>query len=226
MIDLGKLHAMILEFIIKNGFAPTEFEIAQFFTCSEKDARESLFALQEYHGVVLHPNGTKIWVIHPFSLAPTLFTVKSSHGIWWGNCAWCSFGVAALLNEDVTITSTIGGHEEQVSVNIRNGKLERDDLFVHFPIKMKNAWDNVIYTCSSMLLFRNEKEVKEWAKRHNIPSGDVQPISKIWEFSKVWYGNHLKPEWKKWTAKEAKEIFTKFGLTSNTWDLEESAKRF
>ncbi len=91
---------------------------------------------------------------------------------------------------------------------------------------MKNAWDNVIYTCSNMLLFKNEAEVDSWANRHNIPRGDLQPITKIWEFSKVWYGNHLKKDWKKWNTSEAKALFQKFELTGRIWDLEESGKRF
>lgn len=226
MIDHGKLHSLILKYIIENGFAPSVSTIAQLLACSDEEAKASLLSLQEYHGVVLHPNETKIWVVHPFSLAPTLFTVKSARGIWWGNCAWCSLGVAALLNEDVTITTTIGGHDDQVTVSIKNGKIDKNDLYVHFPIKMTKAWDNVIYTCSNMLLFRNENEVNAWSQRHDIPRGDIQPIERIWEFSKVWYGNHLNPNWKKWTTKEAKEIFLRFGLTGDTWNLEESAKRF
>ena len=155
-----------------------------------------------------------------------MFTLKSARGIWWGNCAWCSLGAAALLNEDVSITTTLGGHDQQITVNITGGKLERNDLFVHFPIPMANAWDNVIYTCSNMLLFKNEEEVNQWSFRHNIPRGDLQPIERIWEFSKVWYGNHLKPHWTKWTGAEAKTIFQRFGLTSNTWELEASGRRF
>ena len=49
------------------------------------EIEKGLNNLQEYHGVVLHPNKPEVWVIHPFSLAPTNFLVKSGKGIWWGN---------------------------------------------------------------------------------------------------------------------------------------------
>lgn len=39
-------------------------------------------------------------------------------------------------------------------------------------------------------------------------------------FPKYGYGNHLNPDWKKWTMEEAKAIFLQFNLTNNTWDLE------
>ena len=91
---------------------------------------------------------------------------------------------------------------------------------------MKQAWDNVIYTCSNMLVFENEDQINVWSKRHNIPKGDIQPISNIWAFSREWYGNHLKPEWTKWTNQEAKEMFEKYNLSGPTWELETSGKRF
>ena len=226
VIELGVLHSHILKHIIGRGFAPELTDLAKTFSCSLEDVKASLVALQEYHGVVLHPSLDKIWVIHPFSLAPTLFTLKSARGAWWGNCAWCSLGAAALLAEDVSITTTLGGQDQQITINIKNGMLDRNDLFVHFPIPMAQAWENVIYTCSNMLLFNSETEVDNWVLRHNIPRGDLQPISRIWEFSKVWYGNHLNIDWKKWNTNEAKELFKRFELTGKIWDLEETGKRF
>ncbi len=165
-------------------------------------------------------------VIHPFSLAPTNFLVNSNKGVWWGNCAWCSLGIAALIEEDVTITTRFGAHDEQIVIHIIRGKMQEKDLYIHFPIPMKKAWDNIIYTCSSMLVFRDEEQINNWTIRHNIPKGDIQPISNVWEFSKKWYGNHLNPDWKKWTMEEAKEIFLQFGLTNKIWDLETSSSRF
>ena len=91
---------------------------------------------------------------------------------------------------------------------------------------MKRAWDNVIYTCSNMLVFENETQVDEWAARHQIPKGDIQPIEKIWSFSKKWYGNHLNPQWTKWSMEDEQKMFTEFGLTGHVWALGESTGRF
>lgn len=226
MIATSKLHYTIIKFIIDNGFAPDLKTLSEILNAESHEVENSLYVLQEYHGVVLHPKEAAIWVIHPFSLAPTNFLVKSAKGIWWGNCAWCSFGVAALLKEDVTITTRLGAYDEQIVIHISNGELLEKDLYVHFPISMKKAWDNVIYTCSNMLVFQNEQQVDEWAKRHNIPKGDIQPIANIWEFSKMWYGNHLNPHWEKWTMEEAKKIFIAFNLTHPVWDLESTNSRF
>jgi hypothetical protein len=220
-MSLALLHHFILKNIIQHGHAPSTNKLSILLQRSEEEVLASLRDLQEYHGVVLHPNdSSKIWVIHPFSMAPTNFTVKLDEAIWYGNCAWCSLGCAAILQKDCTITTSSGGHGERIDVHIVNGEIIQKNLFVHFPIPMKNAWDNVIYTCSTMLLFHGKDEIAAWSSRHNIPMGDIQPIEKIWVFAQEWYGNHLSDDWVKWTAAEAQQLFLKHGLTHEVWDLQ------
>lgn len=226
MITNSILHYTIIKHIIDKGFAPGVKALSEILKTDVSEVEQALYALQEYHGVVLHPNEPKIWVIHPFSLAPTNFLVKSAKGEWWGNCAWCSLGVAALLKEDTTVTTRFGAHDEQVVIHITDGEVEEKNLYIHFPIPMKKAWDNVIYTCSNMLVFKNEEQINTWTKKHDISKGDVQPITNVWEFSKKWYGNHLSSNWKKWSMEEAKEIFSEFNLTNKIWDIETSGLRF
>lgn len=223
---LSQLHHILLQKIIEKGHAPDHVELAQHFQVSESIIKKTLHDLEEYHGLVLHPNEPKVWAIHPFSLAPTHFSVRARKRQWWGNCAWCSLGIAALLKQDVTIISSIGAEGTPLEINIVDGRVQENDLFVHFPIPMKKAWDNVIYTCSNMLVFENVEQVDSWCTRHQIPKGDVQPIQLIWEFSRKWYGNHLNPDWKKWTTAEASQIFMEFGLTHPVWDLNDSNDRF
>lgn len=224
--SLGSLHHYILGYIISNQYAPKLEDIASNFRIPKKEASRLLIDLADYHGVVLHPNSEKIWVIHPFSLSPTVFTVMSNNKQWWGTCAWCSFGIAHLVDDDVVIDTRLGADGDSVRLEIKNKELVQTDYVVHFPIKMTQAWDNVIYTCSVMLLFRNEIEVDIWCRAHNIPKGDVQPISKVFAFAAEWYGDHLNTEWGKWTNKEAIEKFEKYELTSDIWSIPVSDERF
>ncbi len=225
-ITHGMLHSTILQFIIQHGYGPDLTDLTGLLDASETQVADALKALQDYHGVVLHPNTARIWVIHPFSLAPTSFVVQTAHGEWWGNCAWCSLGVAALLNQDVSITTTLGADRQQVSIHIQNGQIVESGYVVHFPIPMTQAWDNVIYTCSTMLLFASVAEVDRWSQQHRIPKGDVQPIEKIWHFAREWYGNHLNPQWEKWTNGQAQAIFQRHGLTHPVWHIPQSNERF
>jgi len=72
----------------------------------------------------------------------------------------------------------------------------------------------------------NEQQIDEWTMKHNIPKAGVQELEKIWNFSKKWFGNHLNPNWTKWSIEEAKKIFREFGLTDQIWELENSNERF
>lgn len=226
MVNNSNLHYTIIREIIKNGFAPNVEDLSIILQSDQEQIIQGLNDLQDYHGVVLHPNEPKIWVIHPFSLAQTNFYLKSKKGEWWGNCAWCSLGVATLLEDDVKIITTIGAETKQIEINIIDGEIQEKNYCIHFPIPMKNAWDNVIYTCSNMLVFENEAQIDQWTKKHNISKGDIQPIENIWNFSKKWYGNHLNPNWTKWTIQEAKEMFLEFNLNNSIWELGDSKERF
>jgi Alkylmercury lyase len=226
MVTNSSLHYQIIKHIIDYGYAPDNDKLAVLLNAAIDEVEEGLYKLADYHGVVLHPHAPKVWVIHPFALTATNFLVKSKRGEWWGNCAWCSLGVAALLNEDVSITTSYGAHGETVIIHIINGEVQEKDLVIHFPVPMKEAWNNVIYTCTTMLVFKNEEHIDNWCKQHNIPKGDVQAIDKVWKLSQKWYGNHLNPEWTKWTGDEAKQIFKDFDLTHPIWNLEATGKRF
>ena len=109
------LHYTLIKYIIDKGFAPSIEDLIQIFDTDKESVIKGLHDLEEYHGVVLHPHLPKVWVIHPFSLAPTNFYVKSGKGEWWGNCAWCSLGIAALVSGDVQIISRIGAETKPVS---------------------------------------------------------------------------------------------------------------
>ena len=80
MITNSTLHYTILKYIIDHGYAPELQELSQILKSSVEEVKAALYILQEYHGVVLHPNKSKIWAIHPFSLAPTNFIIKTKSG--------------------------------------------------------------------------------------------------------------------------------------------------
>jgi hypothetical protein len=227
-LTTSELHCMILTHLIEKGYAPDLATIAAHFEETNlQKAKAELIELEEQHGVVLHPDREKVWIIHPLSTAPTNFSIKANGMTYWGNCAWCSLGAAALLQpNDVTISTTTGAEGESVELAIVNGKVTNTDYLVHFPVPMTKAWDNVVYTCSLMLLFRNELEIDSWCKRHQIRKGDVEAVGPIWEFAKDWYGKHLSRTWRKWTDEEAVHLFQKHGLGGPIWTIPVTGKRF
>ena len=224
----SELHYMILSHFLEKGYAPSLATIASYFDEQNlQDVKSKLIDLEEFHGVVLHPDKESVWIIHPLSTAPTNFSIRANGRTYWGNCAWCSLGAAALLQpSDVVVTTTAGAEGESLEIKVAGGKVAPEDYLVHFPVSMTKAWDNVVYTCSVMLMFRNEGQIDSWCNRHMIPKGDVQPIGRIWHFARDWYGNHLSRTWRKWTNEEAASLFRKHGLEGSTWTIPLTGKRF
>src|SRR5512141_2956360 len=101
----GQLHSAILQHVIDHGVAPDVDALSTLFGVSGSVIETALRALADDHGVVLHPHAPSVWIIHPFSLAPTSFLLRAGDDEWWGNCAWCALGAAGLLDRDVTITT-------------------------------------------------------------------------------------------------------------------------
>lgn len=175
---------------------------------------------------VLHPNSDEIWVAHPFSAAPTTCVVRSGFRARWGNCAWCSLGLAHLAGGTGTVETRMGAIDDYARIRIENGTLLDTDYVVHFPIPMRKAWDNVIYTCSVMLMFRNETQVDAWCASRCIPKGDVRPIAQIWALAAEWYARHANADWKKWSGRDDAGIFQRHGLTGPIRKLSEESQRF
>lgn len=225
-MDNSNLHHLILRHIIEDGYAPDLRSLAREARLTETEMAEALQRLAEYHGVVLHPHAPEVWVIHPFSTAPTNFLVKNARGEWWGNCAWCALGAAVLIGGDVTIRTALGAVGRQVELHIRVGELQESGYVIHFPVPMANAWDNVIYTCSLIQLFEDEAQVDAWCHQHGIVKGDVQTAQKVLQLSKAWYGRHLDKDWKKWTSAEAAQIFGRLGFSGPIWEVNPSGERF
>ena len=222
----GRLHYELIRGLVETCSIPSPEELQARLDCSSPELDRAFEELASAHGVVLHPASHNVWAIHPFSLAPTLFLVESGQRKWWGNCAWCSLGIAVLVGDPCVITTTLGAEREQVQLTVADGEVNRRDLVVHFPIPMQRAWDNVVYTCSTMLLFKDENHVNEWSARHRIPRGDVQPVTTVLELSRRWYGEHLRPEWTKKSVADARTIFAELGLVHPVWSLPAHDGRF
>lgn len=220
------LHHRILSTIVARGHAPTIAELVGWSGCDRNEVVNALQALANYHGVVLHPQSNEIWIAHPFSLAPTGFTITAHGQQWWGTCAWCSLGAVELLGGSGTVATRLGWSGNPVTLRVEDKELLDTDYVVHFPLPMTQAWDNVVYTCSMMLLFRDRAAVKAWCDRHGKQLGDVRPVAQIWHFACEWYGRHLDVDWRKWTTAEAAAIFERHGLDGPIWALPSSGGRF
>lgn len=123
-LDDSTLHAALIATFLERQRPPTVHELAERFDCGEEEARKALRGLADLHGVVLHPHSDEVWVAHPFSAAPTTCVVSSGDRKWWGNCAWCSLGVAQLAGGSATIETRVGAVDAPVTIRIERGVVD------------------------------------------------------------------------------------------------------
>lgn len=224
---LSRLHYELIHSVIENGACPSNTELADRMRLSQDELEDLLRSLSAIHGVVLHPHEYRPWIIHPFSLTPTIHCIESKGTTWWAPCVWCALGVATLVGGEVRIHSRFGAESEPVAIVVRDGyPIGFEEMVVHFAIPPAQAWNNVHEHCSMVLPFRSVDEIQEWCSRHRLPLGEPVPMHQVARLARRWYGSHDDPEWHKWTIVEAQEIFRQAGLGSDFWDISTKTGRF
>jgi hypothetical protein len=224
---LSQVHYELVRGLVERNACPSNAELAQELGLSSGEVEDLLRSLAAIHGVVLHPHVCEPWIIHPFSLTPTLNWIEGERGGWWAPCVWCAFGVAALVGGKVRIHTRLGGESESLTIPVENGEPDRlYDFWVHFAIPPVRAWDNVHQHCSLVLPFRSPEEIQGWCKRHCVPMGQAVPLPQVARLARRWYGSHADRDWHKWSVAEAQDIFRQTGLDSPFWDLRAISGKF
>ena len=222
-----QLHYQIVRGILDHGICPSRAQLAQSLHLSPPEVDAALRDLATIHGVVLHPHMPEPWIVHPFSLTPTMHWIEAGHRGWWAPCIWCAFGVATLAGGDVRIHTRYGAENTPLKIPASEGEpFGLDDVWVHFAIPPSRAWDNVHQHCALVLPFRSRPEIAAWCERHGVPQGEAVPLPAAAALAREWYGSHARPDWHKWSVAEAQEIFRRAGLHSPFWDLGAKTGRF
>lgn len=224
---ITQLHYELIRGLVDSGACPTNEMLAETLAISSAEVESGLRELAECHGLVLHPYATQPWVVHPFSLTPTLHWVEGERTAWWAPCLWCALGVASIVGGEVTIHTRIGAERKPLPISLRDrAPVGAQDVVVHFAIPPQNAWRNVHEHCAMVLAFRSSNDVKPWCDRHRLPYGQTVPLSQAAELATKWYGHYSCREWHKWTVPEARQIFHSVGLTSEFWSLRDREGSF
>ncbi len=219
-MTIAALHHEMIRGLLQRGACPSNDELAATLGLTAPQVETLLRELSDVHGVVLHPHVCEPWIIHPFSITPTLNWIEGPTTSCWAPCIWCAFGVAALAGGEVLIHSKIAAESEAVSIHVENGEpVDHTDLWIHFAIPPSKAWANVHQHCSLVLPFHSPQHIEQWRQHYRQPKGQAVPIRQVAKLAKVWYGRHADPDWRKWTIAEAQRIFHDAGFNGPFWEL-------
>lgn len=224
---LTRVHYELVRGLVEHGACPTNSELAHLLGVDAEQVEALLQGLRDIHGVVLHPHVCEPWIVHPFSLTPTIHWIEGKPGSWWAPCVWCALGVANVVGGTTRIHTRIGGEADLLTIDVDNGEpVGGDEVWVHFAIPPARAWDNVHQHCSLVLPFRSREEIRDWCARHRLQHGQDVPLRQVAHLARRWYGSHGNPTWHKWTIAEAQDIFHRSGLTLEFWQLGSSDDKF
>ncbi len=210
------------------GQPPSVAEVATQTGLPEADVRAALRQLHEAHAIVLTSAGDAVRMAHPFSAAPMGFVVAAGgqgptgylgDRMWWGGCAWDSFGIGAALGEPIEIRTLCPGCGRALVVHADPAGPPQQDLVVHVPCPARRWWDDVVGTCTNIRLFCSPPHIEAWAQAGPRPIGQIIPSATMWQLAQQWYGDRLDPDWSPRTAAAAQQLLEQCGLSGDFWRL-------
>lgn len=141
-----QIRLYIFQYIVDRSTAPSCEETAQHFNLSPDEARLAYHRLNDHHRIFLKPGTDDVMMAHPLSAVPTPYKVYIKGRQLWANCGMDSLGIPALLQADARIEATILRTGEVITYAIENGGLKADGGFVHFPLPVRQWYDDLIHT--------------------------------------------------------------------------------
>jgi Alkylmercury lyase len=212
------LRAAINRHFLDTGRAPQPAELAARTGVDIADIDAALERLAKRRSLVLRKRGREILTAHPFSAAPTSCWVTSQHRGWWGACAWCALGIAALVGEETRIVSRLGAEHESVEIIVRDGQAHGDAV-VHFAVPAAQWGSDLGYSCATILVFADTHAVDQWCARHRIARGAVLELQNVYELADAWFGDSLTPEAADRDRDHWQALLHRQGLLDAFWDL-------
>ena len=137
----------VYEMIARTTRMPTSIDIALAVGSSMANVEEAFQRLYEKRLLVLEPGSlSRIRMAPPFSGIETQHRVKIEEKVYFANCAWDAFGIAAALKRDTEIDSTCADCGEPLTILIRDEKPLPQDCVAHFAVPAAQWWQDIIHT--------------------------------------------------------------------------------
>jgi hypothetical protein len=220
-VDLEDVRLGVYHSFARTGRAPSHDALAGQLGVGGEEIAEALRTLHEQRHVVLDAEAG-IVMAHPFASVPLGFAAMGSSTLWWGGCAWDSFALPHLLEDEPSVLVSTrcpacdGAHAWVVD---RDGP-PRGTQVARFATPVSRMWDDVVETCSNQRLFCGPACVGEWVARTGGEPGYVMDLPTLWRLAAGWYEGRLDRGYSRREPEEAKEYFRSVGLTGPFWGVE------
>lgn len=140
-----KVRYQVYDAVMRSGQIPAITELASMLSQPADTIKASLERLGAAHILVLQKETNEILMANPFSAIPTPFLVKAGQRAYYGNCIWDAMGIPAMLKQDATIEASCGCCGSAKILEIKQGRIEKDDWLAHFAIPAVRWWDDIVF---------------------------------------------------------------------------------
>ena len=199
---LDKTFHFILKRMVDTGQAPHYTEIAAALGVSPEEGRKTMQTLFEsrVYGW-LFPNTNFIASFAPFNNQPTQFRVTvDGEQKWFAQWAFESLAVSWLFpGKKVRIESPCLDCGEPITIEMRDGIIEKVDpegLIGHVSVPVSKWRPDVAYAWSTMLFFRSEEHLKNWAQYDPATEGGISQLEGLLSmFSSNLFKRRMDPDY-------------------------------
>ncbi len=211
----------VFETFAREGRAPSPPEVAVRLGLDEEAVTAALRELHDAHAVVLTTAGDAIRMAHPFSAWPMGFVVRAADDrMWWGGCAWDSFGIVAALGERLEILTRCPSTGAELRYAAAPDTApDADGVVVRIPRPAAQWWDDVVATCTAIRAFSSAAALEDWCTRTGEPAGASVDLVQLWRLAQAWYADRLDPDWAPRPLARSQELLTGLGLDGDFWKL-------
>jgi len=137
----------VYEMIARTTRMPTSIDVALAVGSSMADVEQAFQRLYEKRLLVLEPgSSSRVRMAPPFSGIETQHRVKIGEKVYFANCAWDAFGIAAALKRDAEIETACADCGQSLTILIRDEKALPQDYVAHFAVPSAHWWRDIIYT--------------------------------------------------------------------------------
>lgn len=216
--ELADVRRVVFEALAQTGAAPSPARIAARLGLDRDEVLARLRALHDLHQVVLE--GEAVRMAHPFSAAPMGFVLRAADDrMWWGGCAWDSFGIVAALGEELEITTRCPGCGRSLAFACGPRVAPPPDLAIRIPRPAAEWWDDVVATCTNIRLFCDADHARAHAEHEDLAGGALVEARRMWRLALPWYGDRLDPDYVPQPPAHRQRLLDDLGLDGDFWRL-------
>jgi alkylmercury lyase-like protein len=215
-----RVRRAIYDMFASQGRAPSRQQIPGLAAVDQAQADQAVAALAAQRHLALDQAGNVV-MAHPFTAVNLGFSVMGEQTLWWGGCAWDSFAIPHLVEDEpsVLVATTCPACRRPMAWTVTRAAAPEGPEVAHFLVPMDQVWDDVVYACANQRLFCSQGCVQDWLSRTGQAPGYVMDLATLWRLASGWYRGRLDSPYQRRDPNTASGYFRSVGLHGPFWGL-------